>query len=91
MIKIDYDMRKKLAELLSYGEDGKKAFIELCTKFLPEETHEAIIEMANGNLTEREFLEKINNDALDSYSKDKDGNVFKILEASEDTRKEFLK
>lgn len=89
MINIDYDMRKKLAELLSYGEDGKKAFIELCTKFFPKEIHKAIIEMANGNLTEREFLEKINNDALDSYSNNKDENLFKILEASEGTRKEF--
>ena len=84
------ETRKKLAKLLSYGEEGKQAFIELCTNFLPKETHETIIEMANGNLTEKEFLEKINNNALDSYTKNKNKNTLEILKASEETRKEFL-
>ena len=88
-IKIDQDMRDKLAEILTYGEEGKQAFIELCTRYLPKESHNAIIRMANGELTNKQFFEMINNDALDSYLETKDKNVFKILEASEETREEF--
>jgi len=89
-MKIDHETRKKLAELLSYGEEGKKCFIELCTKFLPKETHDAIIQMANGELTESGFLRKINDDALDSYLDNKNEKTLEILKSSEDTRKEFL-
>ena len=86
---IDQEIRNKLAELLTYGEEGKQAFIKLCTKFLPKESHNAIIKMANGELTNKQFFEMINNDALDSYLETKDKDVFKILEASEETRNEF--
>lgn len=46
--------------------------------------------MIDSNITGEDFLRKINDDALDSYLKTKDKKIFSILEASEDTRKEFF-
>lgn len=88
MDKKSEKFRKLCTEALSTPE-GREIFKKLYCKYFPKETHAIVIEMIDNGMPAEQFLSEINDSALDSYNLNKDKDVFKTIEASEETRKEF--
>ena len=89
-MKMDSEKFRKLCSEALSSPEGREIFKKLYCKYFPEETHEVVIKMIDQGMSAEQFLSEINNNALDSYLLNKGKDVFKVLEASEDTRKEFM-
>jgi len=84
--------RKLLKEAMSTPE-GREILKKCYVKYFPKCSHNAVLKFIDGEISENQFFEIINNNALDAYNADPNQRkeAIAVLKASEDTRKEIKK